>query len=102
MKKLIYAAVLLIAISSAAPAAERFAPAKGSMVKIEGTSTLHNWSMEGSTIKGDVPVSDDWQSNLAGSIVNVSIPVSTIKSDHTRMDRIMSETLKTPEITYQM
>ena len=102
MNKIICAAILLLSISSAAPAAERFAAAKGSSVKIEGTSTLHNWSMEGSTINGQVEVAGDWQKALDQAIVDVSIPVASIKSEHARMDRIMAEALKTPEITYRL
>src|SRR5438105_828312 len=105
MKKLITAAVLLLVLSSAAPAAGRYAPAKGSMVRIEGTSTLHNWSMEGATINGQLSVPADWKGGLTDSIVKVSIPVGSIKSEHDRMDRIMGEALKSkanPEITFQL
>jgi polyisoprenoid-binding protein YceI len=105
MKKLIAAAVFLLVLSSAAPAAERFAATKGSMVKIEGTSTLHNWSMEGSTINGQVSVPSDWKAGLNESMVNVSIPVTSIKSEHDRMDRIMGEALKAkenPEIVFRL
>lgn len=106
MNKTILATLLLITISSAAPAAERFAATTGSTVTIKGTSTLHEWSMQGSTINGQISVADDWKTNgLSEAVVDVAIPVTSIKSDHERMDRIMGEALKSkenPAITYRM
>ena len=106
MKKLISATLFLLALSSAALATERFAPAPGSTVTIKGTSTLHEWSMQGSTINGQIAVADDWKTTgLAESLVDVSIPVTSLKSDHARMDRLMSDALKSkanPAITYRM
>ena len=92
----------------------RFGPAKPSLVKLEstqvkitGTSSLHEWQMEGSTING--PLNTDpstWQANgESPASVTVSIPVASIKSEHSRMDRIMRDALKAdqnPDIKYQL
>ena len=106
MKKLLSATLILLALSSAASAAERFLPAAGSSVTIKGTSTLHAWSMQGSTINGRLAVPDDWKTaGLAESLVDVSIPVTSIRSDYARMDRLMSEALRSkdnPAVTYRM
>lgn len=92
----------------------RFGSAKASAVKLEsaqilikGTSSLHDWQVEGSTVNGSI--STDPSTWLAAgnspASISVSIPVSSIKSDHSRMDRIMRDALKSdknPDITYQL
>ena len=94
----------LCALAALAASAERFTPAKGSLVKVEGTSTLHAWTMQGSTIAGQItaPTPDNW--NSAATVV-VTIPVSSIKSEHAKMDKLMAEALKAkthPEIRYEL
>jgi polyisoprenoid-binding protein YceI len=79
--------------------AERFAPAAGSLVKVEGTSTLHAWTMQGSTIGGTIDTS------AATPKVTVTIPVTSIKSEHAKMDKLMAEALKAkqhPHIRYEL
>jgi polyisoprenoid-binding protein YceI len=97
MKKTI--TLLMLALAALAASAERFAPATGSVVKIEGTSTLHDWSMEGTTIHGRID-------NTSGTAsVIVTIPVASIKSEHAKMDKLMAEALKAkqyPEIRYEL
>lgn len=106
MKNTLIAGLLLLTLSSAAGAAELYAPSTGSSVTIKGTSTLHEWSMKGSTINGALSVAGDWKTNgISDAVVDVSIPVTSIRSDHERMDRIMAEALKSkenPTITYRM
>jgi len=96
--------ILTLALAALAASAERYAPAKGSSVKIEGTSTLHAWTMQGSTITGQIsaPNPDNW--NGSANVV-VTIPVTSIKSEHAKMDKLMAEALKArshPEIRYEM
>ncbi|HKR62281.1 MAG TPA: YceI family protein [Thermoanaerobaculia bacterium] len=91
--------ILTLALAAAfAASAERFAATNGSLVRIEGTSTLHAWSMEGSTIQGQITVAD------APNAV-VTIPVTSIKSEHAKMDKLMAEALKAktnPEIRFEL
>ena len=90
-------AILTLALAALAASAERFAPATGSMIRVEGTSTLHEWKMEGAAINGQI---DTTKPNAV-----VSIPVATIKSSHTKMDKLMNEALKAkdfPEIRYEL
>ncbi|HEX6177125.1 MAG TPA: YceI family protein, partial [Thermoanaerobaculia bacterium] len=95
--------------------AEKFGPATGSTIRIEGTSTLHAWTMEGKTINGQVSVAptvakalsvDTWTAaGASAATAAVTIPVATIRSEHDRMDRLMADALKAkenPEIRYQM
>lgn len=101
MKKITLCTVLL-AVAAAALGIERFTPATGSLVRVEGTSTLHDWKMEGNTINGRVEVTDPATKAAA---VSVSIPVTSIRSEHERMDRLMADALKAksnPEIRYEM
>jgi polyisoprenoid-binding protein YceI len=105
MKRIIVAAIAFLVFLAGVAAAERFTPAHGSFVRIEGTSTLHAWKMEGTTIRGNItaPSIEQWKSG--GSEVTVEIPVASIKSEHGKMDKLMAEALKAganPMIRYQL
>jgi polyisoprenoid-binding protein YceI len=96
--------ITLLALAAFAASAERFAPATGSLVKVEGTSTLHAWTMQGSTIAGriDAATPDQWTGDAN---VTVTIPVTSIRSEHAKMDKLMAEALKArqhPEIRYEL
>lgn len=85
----------------------RFTSATGSFVRIEGTSTLHDWTMQGTTIGGTVtaPPVDEWANAALAGEASVAIPVASIKSEHAKMDRIMADALKAganPMIRYQL
>ncbi|HYR28648.1 MAG TPA: YceI family protein [Thermoanaerobaculia bacterium] len=89
--------ILTLALAALAASAERFAPATGSLIRVEGTSTLHEWTMEGADIKGQI---DSTAPNAT-----VTIPVASIRSSHAKMDKLMSEALKAkqfPEIRYEL
>jgi polyisoprenoid-binding protein YceI len=98
--------VLLVLIATVA-IADRYTTSKGSLVRIEGTSSLHEWSMEGTTLQGHVvaPPLEQWQNGTASTEVSVAIPVASIKSEHAKMDRLMADALKAsanPTIRYAM
>src|SRR5688500_18465830 len=91
--------ILTLTLAALAASAERFAPATGSLVRVEGTSTLHAWTMQGSTIGGQINAT-----NGSADVV-VTIPVTSIRSEHAKMDKLMSEALKAkqhPEIRYEL
>ena len=97
MKKLLVLASLLLATVAGAA---RYAPATGSSVTIEGTSTLHAWTMTGATIKGQIDAASPDNAKVI-----VTIPVTSIKSEHSKMDKLMAEALKArqhPEIRYEL
>lgn len=88
--------LLLCTALALAASANRFSGTSGSVVKIEGTSTLHAWSMEGTIIKGEID---------APAKATVIIPIASLKSEHAKMDKLMAEALKAktyPEIRYEM
>ena len=73
-------------------------------MSIQGTSTLHEWTMQSAKISGQInaPTPDNW--NAPAKAV-VTIPVTSIKSEHAKMDKLMAEALKAdknPEIRYEM
>lgn len=105
MKRILIAAIALLVFFAGVAAADRFTPTKGSYVRIEGTSTLHEWKMEGGTIDGSIaaPPIEQWQNGA--SKVAVAIPVTSIKSEHAKMDKLMAEALKAsanPTIRYEL
>jgi polyisoprenoid-binding protein YceI len=96
------ALLAILLLTTAAFAGDRYTPAAGSLVRVEGTSTLHAWTMEGSTINGSLDVTDTVRKS--GSAV-VSIPVSSIRAEHDRMNRLMADALKAksnPDIRFEL
>ena len=106
--KLRYALTTILTLSLAlAATAEQYRPARGSSIRIEGKSSLHDWKMEGSTINGQVttPPIGEWQNGITAALVNVTIPVTSIRSEHAKMDKLMADALKSkanPDIRYQL
>lgn len=82
MKRILITAIALAVFLAGVAAADRLIPTKGSLFRIEGTSTLHDWKMEGTTINGTIaaPPLEQWKDNA--SDVSVAIPVTSIKSEH--------------------
>ena len=113
MKRTALLPLLLVAALATVAQGTKFAPWKGSTVKINGTSTVHEWEMSGSQIDGKIEMPADlttnatvegWK-NAATPTVTVSIPVKSIKSEHSKMDSIMADALKAdkfPAIKYEL
>lgn len=108
-----FVALMAVAALAAAAGRARYAPVS-STVAVSGTSTLHEWTMEGTTIRGAVDVAPEvaadpanpaaWKSEKA-ALVTVTIPVAAIRSGHTRMNHIMLDAMKAksfPEIRYEL
>ena len=86
----------------------------GSKVKIEGTSTIHDWTVEGGIISGSMelesnfplnPDADVPESGKLNAKVEVSVPVRSLKSGKTLMDGVMLGALnqeKHPRIQYKL
>lgn len=75
----------------------------GSKVKIAGTSTMHDWTMESSIVSGFLegdakfPESALTDPGAARPTVQVSIPVRSLKSNSKKMDSVMQENMREPE-----
>ena len=107
MKRILIAAAALFLVLAGVAAADRFVPAKGSLIRIEGTSTLHDWKMEGTSIGGSVtaPPLEQWTKAAPAGEASISIPVTSIRSEHAKMDKLMAEALKAganPTIRYEL
>jgi polyisoprenoid-binding protein YceI len=105
------AAALLLATPAAAQALRYEPQPTGSKVRIEGTSTLHNWTVEGPVINGFIeadigfPESALTDSKAAKPNVQVLIPVEALKSFDELMDEVMQEHMdmaKYPNIEYHL
>ena len=107
-------ASLLLAVATPANAQTHYTSVpNGSTVKIQGTSSLHDWEMAGSLIGGAIDFGagvqlDAAQTTIAGiqgdkvpATAHVIIPVRSIhsKAEHMPdvMDRLMQEALKEPQ-----
>ena len=107
MKRITISAIALLVFLAGIAAADRYTPATGSFVRIEGTSSLHDWKMEGTTISGSVtaPPIEEWTNAAPASAASINIPVTSIRSEHAKMDKLMAEALKAganPTIRYEL
>ena len=102
---------MLLAASAAAQTIRYEAQPTGSKVKMEGTSTIHDWTVESPTIDGFIeadanfPESALKDSTAAKPSVQVSIPVGTLKSYADAMDAVMQDHLNMddyPRIEYRL
>lgn len=71
----------------------------GSQVRVDGTSTIHDWSVESKLIGGYIEFDpafnlDHPAPGKVNARVAVLIPVRQLKSDKTAMDTIMYESMK--------
>jgi len=105
--------LLAMALSSSAADKTRFnaKPGKDMRVRIEGTSTVHDWQVEGPIIAGNLTVGEGFptEPGMAAkpgkldAAVDFRIPVNSLKSIEKdgrpysdRMDEVMQEKLKSP------
>lgn len=99
------AAALLSAVCGRAAAAEQ--PSKGTdgsrhfvgiykqtLVTINGTSSLHNWTVKGGVIDGEVNIAVDQKGQVTLGAIQVSIPVVSLKSSEgSGMDKTMYDAM---------
>src|ERR1041385_4162175 len=117
MKKLwinsiITVVVLALAASTFAQNLTKFESKPGSKVKIDGTSNIHDWTVEGGIIGGTMELDsafvNDPTSARPGKInakVETSIPVRSLKSGNSLMDKRMYDAMtqpKYPKIEYRV
>ncbi len=107
------AAILFAAALTASADPVRYQATPGSKLKLEGTSTVHDWTVEGGIIGGYIEFQSDSPLDPAkpSSEVNVTpkvkvnVPVRSLKSGKSLMDDIMHDNLKVkdnPIITYSL
>src|SRR5688572_24817754 len=98
-------ALLLLGVV-AVSAQVRYQASPGSKVKIDGTSTIHDWTVEGGVIGGFIEFESDSVIDPAkattGEVkakVEVSFPVRTLQSGKKPMNDIMYDTMKVKDHT---
>jgi polyisoprenoid-binding protein YceI len=101
---LVAAAALTLATALYAAELTKFESKPGSKVKIDGTSTVHDWTVEGGIIAGAMELDKSFTADPTkakpGKLdakVEATIPVRSIKSGKSSMDTIMHGALKQPQ-----
>lgn len=117
-------ALVSVALLAAAQAADnwiRYSQKPGSVVLIEGDSTIHKWKTKGVIISGAFEVEPEFRTDLSlksvkslmtkevNPRVQASIPIRSLKSQSSvgasKMDEIMQEAMRAkenPTITYRL
>jgi polyisoprenoid-binding protein YceI len=86
----------------------RYEAEPGSKVKIDGTSTVHDWTVEGligGFMEADASFENDALKAIKINKVEVTIPVRQIKSGKSSMDQVMHDAMKRtehPKIEYRL
>jgi len=94
------AAALLLLTAASLSAQVRYQATPGSTVKLDGTSTVHDWTVEGKIIGGFVEFESEEAldpAKIASDVkakVEVNIPVSSLQSGKKLMNEIMHDALK--------
>lgn len=103
-------ACLLVALAHA-ETVSYIAQPTGSSMKMDGTSTIHDWTMESATIGGSIeadarfPDSALSDPKAARPSVQAFLPVRSLKSDSKRMDEVMQKHMNAtthPKIEYRV
>jgi len=109
-----FAASLLLAAALAASADPvRYQASPGSKIKLDGTSTVHDWTVESGIVGGFIEFQSDFPLDISKATpdsavtpkVQVTVPVSSLKSGKKLMDEIMHDNLKikdNPVIKYTL
>jgi polyisoprenoid-binding protein YceI len=104
------AAALLLVASAAAQTIRYEAQPANCKLKMEGTSTIHDWTVESTNVNGFIEADANFPESAqdpaaAKPAVHVSIPVSTLKSYADAMDAVMQDHLNMdqyPLIEYRL
>ncbi|HKQ37380.1 MAG TPA: YceI family protein [Verrucomicrobiae bacterium] len=113
MKNLLIAVSLFAAsIGFGADPMTKYDAKPGSKVTLDGTSSVHDWTVESTIIGGSMELGFDPANPTPGKVpakVTATIPVRSLKSkgklDPKRMEEVMQETMKmqaAPKIEYRL
>jgi polyisoprenoid-binding protein YceI len=99
-----------IAFSSAPPVTPYVSSPDPGQALVSGTSTLHNWTVKSSIIKGTAAFTGNWKAGATPPIalqsIELVIPVDSLKStEGSGMDNTMYDAMKLkqfPTITYKL
>jgi polyisoprenoid-binding protein YceI len=109
MQRFLVCLVCFVGLWATAADTITFESRPGSTVKLDGTSTVHDWTVESQIIKGTMEVPADFAKNPSAAAKNtkaeVTIPVRSLKSGKSAMNSIMWEAMKMkdhPNIEYKL
>src|SRR4026209_140968 len=113
MKKLLVVLPLFVAkLVFGADQLTKYDDKPGSKVTLDGTSSVHDWTVESTIIGGSMELGFDPANPQSGTVpakVTAVIPVRSLKSkgklDPKRMEEVMQETMKmqtAPRIEYRL
>ena len=102
----LFGAALAALSRAAVPGAEALAPAAGT-VTVDGTSTLHDWSVRATALRGslDLPAGFLAGETSAVPAARFTLPVRSLQSQHEKMNKLMWEALdaaKHPDLTFAL
>lgn len=102
----LFVAAPAVVTGAAAPGAETLAPAAGT-VTVSGTSTLHDWSVRATGLRGslDLPAGFLSGETTAVPAARFTLPVRALQSEHDQMNTLMWEALQTtkhPELSFAL
>lgn len=101
---LLTAWALAAALTVSAQTTTRYTSTPGSKVTIEGTSNIHDWTVEGNVIAGYFDVDKEaLNKGAAGPLkaaVAVKITVRSLKSGKEKMDEVMQEHMKADQFQF--
>ncbi|MBI3881394.1 MAG: YceI family protein [Verrucomicrobia bacterium] len=110
LRRSLFFLTLTLAAASAFAQTAKYSAAPGSKLKMDGTSTVHDWTVESALIGGTL----EWDAafdaapkpgKAAGAKVASVIPVRSLKSGKSSMDAVMQDAMgaeKNPKISYQL
>lgn len=95
---------VVAALTVSAQSLTRFTSTPGSKVTIDGTSNIHDWTVEGNVIAGYLDVDKEaLKKGAAGPLkaaVAVKITVRSLKSGKEKMDEVMQEHMKADQFQF--
>ncbi|HEU4791969.1 MAG TPA: YceI family protein [Flavobacterium sp.] len=92
--KKITATLAFFAIALTANAQKNYTLDAKTNFSVFGTSTLHDWEMKSASKTGTANLTVANSKLTAITSIDITLPVETIKSEKTKMDKIAYETLK--------
>jgi polyisoprenoid-binding protein YceI len=108
------AAAMMLAAGAFADTVTYKALPRGSSMKIDGTSTIHDWTVESLVIGGSMELDSNFPIDPSKDVpkdlkltpkVDVFIPVRQLKSNHSTMDTVMHNDMNAethPRIEYKV
>ena len=104
--RLLAAALALAWAGSVSAQTVTFGAQPGGKVRVDGTSSIHDWDMNGNIIGGELQADAKFPAAGADKATGTAfIPVRTLKSYAKKMDEVMAEAMdmaKFPRIEYKI